>query len=324
MKRAIIPVIIILVCIIGGLSAQGILPFVPAYGTGMEPAIQPGSLIYTEPVKAAEISTGDIVISKVPSAARENYGYPSVLVRRVIEIDKDPAGTSFLLQSDDAAGAPFSVRPQDIKGTVGGMVPYLGYPLAVFRSGALTALIFVLVFLLALYLYSREIGAAAGRLFRTLVWPVAGKNRRYDGSLSRRIEATEKALTSFAGAMQEYAQHMASHTSAIKGLSEASQALKDGAIEQNRVLGRMATTLARQKKEREVARIEEVVYHFRERTREIMRVKEALEKEIREQSGKNQETIVVIKTSAPQGCVVKPKALLERRRLFSAYSRVAD
>jgi signal peptidase len=324
MKRALALAIIILVCVTGVLSAQGILPFVPAFGPGMEPTVRSGSIIIVKPVNATDISIGDVVVCTVPPAARDNYGYPAVLVRRVIEVDKDLAGTSFLLQTDDASGAPFSVRPQDIKGAAGSTVPYIGYPLTVFRSGTLTAFIFVLIFLLAIYLFSREIGAAAGRRFRSIVSPVIEENRRYDDSLSRRIEATEKALSGFTGAMEEYAQHLASHTSAIKGLSEASHALKDGAAEQNRVLGHMAATLARQKKEREVARIEEVVYHFRERTREIMRVKEALEKEARVQTDKNQETIVVVKKPAPQGCVVKPKALLERRHLFSGYSKVAQ
>ncbi len=47
---------------------------------------------------------------------------------------------------------------------------------------------------------------------------------------------TEQALDKFAAAISEYAQHLASHTSAIQGLSEASHELKKGAAEQNRVL----------------------------------------------------------------------------------------
>jgi signal peptidase I len=325
MKRAAILAIIILVCIIGYLSAQGMLPFVPAFGSGMEPEVHPGSLVFVQTVKTADIATGDTVICKIPPSTREYYGYPPVLVQRVIEVNNDRTGISFLLQADDAAGEPLSVRPQDIKGKVGTQLPYIGFPLTVFRSGGLTVFIFILILLSALYLFSREISAAAGRRFRAFVSPKVEENYRVDNTLANRIEATEKALVSFSGAMQEYAQHMASHTSAIKGLSEASQALKDGAAEQNRILGHMAANLVRQKKEREVARIEEVVYHFRERTREILRAKEALEKEARVQTGKNiDDTIIVIKTKTPQGCVVKPKALLERRRLYSAYSEAAD
>jgi signal peptidase I len=325
MKRAIGLAIIILVCVIGYLSAQGMMPFAPAFGSGMEPAVKSGSLIVARPVKTAEIAAGDIVVFKVPPSAREYYGYPPVLAQRVIEVNQDLSGISYRVQGDDAAGEPLSLRPRDIKGELGGQVPYLGFPLMIFRSGALTIFVLILVFLFGLYLYSREINAVAGRRFKAFVSPMAEENRRVDDVLAGRIEATEQALNSFAGAMREYAQHLASHTSAIKGLSEASQALKEGAAEQNRVLSQMAATLARQKKEREVARIEEVVYHFRERTREIMRIKEALEKETHVQAVKDREnTLILMKISAPRGCVVKPKALLERPHIFPAYTKVAE
>jgi methyl-accepting chemotaxis protein len=54
---------------------------------------------------------------------------------------------------------------------------------------------------------------------------------------------TQEALTSFAGAIAEYAEHLKSHTSAIQGLSEASQELKKGAVEQNKVLERIAEVM---------------------------------------------------------------------------------
>jgi methyl-accepting chemotaxis protein len=53
------------------------------------------------------------------------------------------------------------------------------------------------------------------------------------------VEATQQALTSFAAAIAEYAEHLKSHTSAIQGLSEASQELKKGAAEQNKVFERL-------------------------------------------------------------------------------------
>jgi len=52
----------------------------------------------------------------------------------------------------------------------------------------------------------------------------------------KKIDATEQALIQFSGAVSEYAKHLASHTSAIQSLAEASQELKKGAAEQNRVL----------------------------------------------------------------------------------------
>jgi len=51
-----------------------------------------------------------------------------------------------------------------------------------------------------------------------------------------RMEATEKALSNFAAAINEYAHHLSSHTGAIQGLAEASQELKKSAAFQNNVI----------------------------------------------------------------------------------------
>lgn len=67
--------------------------------------------------------------------------------------------------------------------------------------------------------------------------------RERDHTLARQVEATEKkmdatekALKSFTAAIADYAQHLSSHTGAIKGLSEASQELKKSAAFQNNVI----------------------------------------------------------------------------------------
>jgi len=58
---------------------------------------------------------------------------------------------------------------------------------------------------------------------------------------------TQDALSSFATAMAEYAEHLRSHTSAIQGLAEASHELKRGAADQNKVLGSIADALQQRK-----------------------------------------------------------------------------
>jgi methyl-accepting chemotaxis protein len=65
------------------------------------------------------------------------------------------------------------------------------------------------------------------------------------------MEVTQQALTSFASAIAEYAEHLKSHTSAIQGLSEASQELKKGAVEQNKVLERIVEALDQRRLPRE-------------------------------------------------------------------------
>jgi methyl-accepting chemotaxis protein len=61
------------------------------------------------------------------------------------------------------------------------------------------------------------------------------------------MESTQEALTSFAAAIAEYAEHLKSHTSAIQGLAEASQELKKGAAEQNRVLTHLVESIGKGK-----------------------------------------------------------------------------
>ena len=55
-------------------------------------------------------------------------------------------------------------------------------------------------------------------------------------SVEKRLDTVEQALDKFAVAMGEYARHLASHTSAIQGLAEASHELKESAAEQHRVM----------------------------------------------------------------------------------------
>ena len=53
------------------------------------------------------------------------------------------------------------------------------------------------------------------------------------------MERTHQALERFASAIDEYAQHLKSHTSAIISLREASQEMKKGAEEANKVLSHL-------------------------------------------------------------------------------------
>lgn len=115
------------------------------------------------------------------------------------------------------------------------------------------SLIFAIIalVLLALCLYSREIKQGWHKLHRRIFSPVTNEGKSANGMIARRIEATEQKMTAaeqalekFATAIADYAQHMASHTSAIQGLSAASHELKKGAAEQNRILIRFMETMA--------------------------------------------------------------------------------
>jgi GAF domain-containing protein len=57
------------------------------------------------------------------------------------------------------------------------------------------------------------------------------------------MSRTEQALQELSAAIAEYAVHLKSHTSAIQGLSEASQELKRSAAEQNRILADLVESI---------------------------------------------------------------------------------
>src|SRR4030042_1640775 len=242
MKRAIGLIFATVACIIAFLSVRGTLPFMPIYGTSMEPTLHSGGLLMIEPIDPADVKVGDIIVYNVPSMVREYYNYPATVSHRVIKVNTVPS-LGFRTQGDNTGEDPFTIRPEDIRGTVGKQIPYLGLPLLFFQSQQGVIFAVIAISLLAIFLYGREISRGGGWVHRGIFSPVINEEKRANRVLSRKMEATEKkidsteqALLQFSTAIAEYAKHLSSHTSAIQGLSEASHELKKGAAEQNRVL----------------------------------------------------------------------------------------
>jgi hypothetical protein len=116
-----------------------------------------------------------------------------------------------------------------------------------FMEGRQQGIAFIVIpfILLALFLYSHEIGRGLRTLHRWVFSPVINEEKRINWMITSKIAATEEkmmateeALGKFATAITDYAQHLSSHTSAIQGLNEASHELKKGAAEQNLALMR--------------------------------------------------------------------------------------
>jgi len=133
------------------------------------------------------------------------------------------------------------------------------------------------ILLVASLLYAGDIVSAFKRNFRDSVAPIVEESHRVSLVLSNRFEGTEKAIEFFAGAIQQYAHHLESHTSAIRGLSEASQSLRDSAVEQNQILHRMSHTFDKVKPEEEVSGVEKVVTDLEKRTQLVLQVRDELE-----------------------------------------------
>ncbi|MDD5127035.1 MAG: signal peptidase I [Dehalococcoidales bacterium] len=260
MKRAIGLITIITALVIGLLSIRGSLPFMPIFGQSMEPTLHSGSLLIIEPVDPYQVKVDDIIVYNVPKMIRDYYNYPPVVSHRVVKVTNDRGILSFRTKGDNTGEDPFSIRPGDIRGTVGDVIPYLGLPLLFLQSQQGLIFVIIALALLAIFLYGDELLMGQRRAHRGIFSPVIQENARYNRTLSQKIEttevkmeATEQALLKFAGAIEEYAHHLASHTSAIQGLAAASHELKNGAAEQNKVLINMMETLEQQRR-----RIEEM------------------------------------------------------------------
>lgn len=248
-KRTLGLIFVTVACIVGFLSIRGTMPFIPIFGSSMEPALQSGGLLMIEPIDAKEIKVGDIIVYSVPHMVREYYNYPPVVAHRVIEVKTEPR-LGFRTKGDNTGEDPFTIRPQDLKGTVGDQIPFIGLPLLFFQSTQGFIFVIVALALLAFFLYGGELNQGGRILHRGIFAPVINEEKRSNRLLTRKIEATEQkmssteqALEKFASAIELYAQHLSSHTSAIQGLSEASHELKRGAAEQNQVLIRLVENM---------------------------------------------------------------------------------
>jgi len=257
MKRAIGLIFLIVACIVGFLSIRGTMPFIPIFGSSMEPTLQSGGLLIIEPVDVQEVEVGDVIVYNVPSMVREYYNYPVVVAHRVIRINDKPS-LAFRTAGDNTGEDPFTIRPQDLRGTVGNQIPYLGLPLLFFQSQQGVIFAIAALGLLAFFLYGGELSHGGGILHRGIFAPVLNEEKRTSRVLARKIDATEQkinsteqALEKFAAAIGEYAQHLSSHTSAIQGLSEASQELKKSSAEQNRFLMHMMENMGQPEPGRE-------------------------------------------------------------------------
>jgi len=200
-------------------------------------------MLMIEPMLASEVEVGDIIVFDVPQMIQEFYSYPPVVAHRVTKVTNDHRGITIRTKGDNTGEDPFTVRPQDLRGTVGDQIPYIGLPFLFFQSQQGMIFVITALVLLAFFLYSGEMDTGRRIVQRGVFAPVIQESHRTNRVLSQKIEAsdhridaTQQALEKFSAAIELYAEHLSSHTSAIQGLSEASHELKRSAAEQNKVL----------------------------------------------------------------------------------------
>jgi signal peptidase I len=264
MKRAIVLIFLTVAFILAFLTIRGTMPFIPIYGSSMEPTLNSGSLLMINSINPKDIQVGDIIVYNVPSMVRDYYNYPPTVAHRVIKVMTTPT-LGFRTQGDNTGEDPFTIRPEDVRGTVGTEIPYLGIPLLFFQSQQGMIFAIIALILLAIFLYGTEIGRGGGWVHRGIFSPILNEEKRANRLLARQLEGTEKkivhteeALEKFSTAVSEYAKHLASHTSAIQGLSEASHELKRGAAEQNRVLSAIMENMGKPSQKQDTIVIKQI------------------------------------------------------------------
>jgi len=253
-KRALTLITVVTLCLIAFMAIRGTMPFMPVFGTSMEPELHAGNLILIQDKNPEEVKVGDVIIYNVPSAIRDFYNYPPIVAHRVIEVRDTQYGIAWRTKGDNSGEDPFTVRAQDLRGTVSSQIPFLGFPFLFLQSQQGLMFVAITLTLFAFYLYASDISRGGQKIHRGVFAPVIQATVRDTEALTQRIDGTEKvmaqtqeALSSFASAMTEYAEHLRSHTSAIQGLAEASHELKRGAAEQNKALEHIVEALQQRK-----------------------------------------------------------------------------
>jgi len=253
-KRAITLITVAAIILAGFMTVRGTMPFMPVFGTSMEPELHAGNLILIEGNDPAEVKVDDVIVYNVPRAIQDFYNYPPIVAHRVIEVRDTQYGTAWRTKGDNAGEDPFTVRAQDLRGTVSHQIPFLGFPFLFLQSQQGLMFVIIALSLFALYLYATDISRGGQKIHRGIFAPVIRETVRDTETIAQRMDGTEKvmaqtqdALSSFASAMAEYAEHLRSHTKAIQGMAEASHELKQGAAEQNKVLVHIVEALQQRK-----------------------------------------------------------------------------
>ena len=226
----------------------------PVFGTSMEPELRAGDLILINSIDPDEVEVGTVIVFSVPPAIREFYNYPAVVAHRVTEIrDLGELGEGYRTKGDNTGGDPFTVRANDLLGTASSSIPYVGFILLFFQSDQGLMFLVVSVVLFALFLYTEEINHGRVSLQRGIFAPVIEANQhiieesRHGTELvaekvvstEKKMDSMEQTLAKFASAIDYYAEHLKSHTSAIEGLSSASQDLAKTTASQEKLLSHL-------------------------------------------------------------------------------------
>ncbi|MEX2355561.1 MAG: signal peptidase I [Thermaerobacterales bacterium] len=233
---------------------SGGAPLTAVSGSSMEPALQMGDLVLIQPVNPAQVQEGDVVVVQIPGTVRERFGFPPTFVHRIISIqERSEGGRLFRMQGDNnVAEDPFTVFPEDIRGKVYHTVPHAGYAILFLQSRQGIAFLIAALLVYLLYILSEAVEqrgpnwrrAVSATVSSVLTADLVEHTKTVEARQEQTLAMVNQSLESFAGAMSEYATHLQSHTSAVKGLATGADALQQSVGQHDRVLSRLEDVLA--------------------------------------------------------------------------------
>lgn len=247
-KRTVLYIFLVLTLVLGFYFLQNLSPVMAIAGRSMEPTFRMGDVIFIKTVLPQEVKEGDIIVFDVPPILQKTYNYPPVVTHRVIKADASQEVVTFRTKGDNTGEDPFTVLATQIRGTPGIKIPYVGFLQLYLQSRQGFIFLISLVVLLGFYFYGEDIDRWRKKLQNGFLAPIVQQNEALAQRQEQTSQIVSSALEQFAGTMSEYAQHLASHTAAIKDLASASQELKECAAKQNEVLMRLLETMGEPKK----------------------------------------------------------------------------
>lgn len=246
-----IPVIALLVLLLAyvGISvlvSHSAHPFTAIASNSMQPALSRGDLVLVKSVDPARVEVGDTILFNVPDQYQSQYGYPDTIAHRVTEVIPSAAGLTFKTKGDATNPDPFTTPASSVRGEVSSRVRYLGYVWLFLHTRQGWIFLGVTALLYLIYWLSSEMERRRIRLTDLVPGRYPRGTVGNDEVLQKTNQMSDnvqQALNSFAQAMAEYAQHLSSHTGAVRDLGRAAERLDKTVELQNRTLFSLGKTV---------------------------------------------------------------------------------
>jgi signal peptidase I len=211
----------LLVVSVGGLAhLRTFPPMATVMSESMAPTIDVGDIVLFKSLGGAPPAVGDVVEVSVPAELQREHGYPGRVIHRVVAVNDDGTVTT---KGDNLDGDdPFATSVDAIDRKVAVTVPMAGRALGFLFSpfGLVWLGIGLVVFAVRpFYEVQRERAdlqrsevAALGELAATAVAAPTTADERIEDLVA---------------AINEYGQHLRSHTAVVRSMSDASRDLAD-------------------------------------------------------------------------------------------------